>query len=70
MITVDGKDESGCWRFVYPDGFVKHHQGTGVEDYARIIAQQLRGRFGVTSIEFVAMPKKMDVGQVFTVVCQ
>lgn len=66
-VTIDGFDDSGLVRCVYPDGFVKHHQSEAVDDLAAKVVNQLRGRYGAGEVTFAAVPKAIKAGQSFTV---
>ena len=66
-VTIDGFDESGLVRCVYPDGFVKHHQADTVEELAAQVSNQLKGRYGASEVPFKAVPKKLNAGESFTV---
>jgi len=66
-VSIDGLDESGMVRCVYPDGFVKHHQAETVENLATKVTGQLRGRYGLAEVVFTAVPKALEAGEAFTV---
>jgi hypothetical protein len=66
-VSIDGFDESGMIRCVYPDGFVKHHQADTVEELAAKLVNQLRGRYGATDVAFATAPKSIAAGESFTV---
>ncbi len=65
-ITVDGFDESGLVRCVYPDGFVKHHQAEAVDDLAGKVARQVQARYGASDVQFTGVPKAIKAGATFT----
>jgi hypothetical protein len=66
-VRIDGFDDSGLVRCVYPGGFVKHHQADGVEALAVQVVNQIRGRHGLTEVKLAAVPKAVEPGQSFTV---
>lgn len=66
-VTIDGFDESGLIRCIYPDGFVKHHQADSVEELAVKVANQLKARHGVSDVPFASAPKALKAGETFTV---
>lgn len=65
-VSVDGLDDSGHVRAVYPDGFVKHHRAETVEELAVKVTAQLRGRYGVTDVQFKSIPAVLAAGESFT----
>ncbi|WP_020467880.1 hypothetical protein [Zavarzinella formosa] len=66
-VTIDGLDDSGLLRCVYPNGFVKHHQVNTVEELAVRVTNQLRARYGANEIVFAHAPASLDAGQSFVV---
>ena len=66
-VKIDGFDDSGLVRCIYPGEFVKHHQAAAVDDLATQVVSQLRGRYGATSVEFASVPKAIKAGQAFKV---
>jgi len=66
-VTIDGFDESGMVRCVYPGGFVKHHQVGTVAELAAKVTNQLRGRYGATDVSFATIPAGLTAGEAFTV---
>lgn len=66
-VTIDGIDDSGLFRCVYPGGFVKHHQAATVEALAVQVANQLKARYGANEVKFYSVPKKLAAGEAFTV---
>lgn len=66
-VTIDGFDESGMVRCVYPDGFVKHHQAGTVAELAEKVTNQLRGRYGATEVVFATAPAELAAGESFAV---
>lgn len=67
QVTIDGVDDSGHLRCVYPDGFIKHHQADTVEGLAVKVANQLKARYGAEQVRFDGVPKKLTAGNAFTV---
>ena len=66
-IAIDGIDDSGMVRCVYPGGFVKHHQAETVTELAEKVARQVRGRYGVQDVPFATAPAEIAAGESFTV---
>jgi hypothetical protein len=66
-VVIDGFDESGLARLVYPGGFVKHHQASTVEELAGKVVNQLRGRYGADGVEFVSVPAEVAPGEAFII---
>lgn len=66
-VTIDGIDDSGLLRCIYPGDFVKHHQAETVEELTGKIVNQLRGRYGADEVVFTAVPKKLAAGEQFKV---
>lgn len=66
-VLIDGFDESGLIRCIYPNKFVKHHQADTVEALATQIVAQLRGRYGVQEVNFTSAPKTITEGETFKV---
>lgn len=67
---VEGETEFGERWYIdlqYPDGFVRMHQVKTVEEITAKIVNQLRGRYGVDSVEFTAIPTELNVGETFTI---
>lgn len=67
-VAIDGFDESGCVRCVYPDGFIKHHQVEAVDGLAARVVSQIRGRYGVTGeIIVTKLPEALAAGEIIEV---
>lgn len=66
-VTVEAICDDGLIRCVYPDGFVKHHQAATVEELLGKVTSQLRGRYGVSDIQFTSAPKELTAGATITV---
>jgi hypothetical protein len=66
-VTIDGTDESGMLRCIYPGGFVKHHQAGSVEELATKVTSVLRNRYGATDVQFASAPKSLKEKQSFVV---
>ncbi len=66
-VRIDGQDDSGHWRLVYPSGFIKHHQAETVADLAGKVAGVLRARYGAKSVSFRSVPQSLNAGEVFAV---
>lgn len=66
-VRIDGFDDSGLIRCVYPDGFIKHHQAETVEELAGKVASQIKGRYGASEVKFTSAPKALKAGQAFSV---
>lgn len=66
-VRIDGFDDSGLIRCVFPGDFVKHYQAESVTDLATKVVGQLRGRYGATEVAFASVPKAIKAGEAFKV---
>lgn len=67
LVTISGTDDSGLLRLEYPNGVIKHHQAENVTELAGKVVNALRGLFGVTQVEFIALPESLASGQSFKI---
>jgi len=57
------KEEQGnLIRVKFPDGFTKAFQATEITALTPQLTNQLRGRYGVESVEYTEVPKALEVG--------
>lgn len=66
-VTIDGIDESGHIRCIYPGEFVRHHQAETVEELLPKIVAQIRARHGVEVVEFTSVPSTLEPGGVVAI---
>lgn len=63
VVRLDGVDESGSLRCIYPDGFIKHHQVTEVAELLVRVMLTIQGRFGEGPVNFIYTPQSLDAGE-------
>lgn len=49
---------------IYPDGFIKWHQTTGIDDLLAKVKGTLFGRFGITDYTVDSAPAGVEVGEI------
>ena len=66
VVRIDGHDESGLVRCVYPC-LVRCHQADTVAELAGKVVSQLRALYGPREFAFESVPDAVAAGQSFTV---
>jgi hypothetical protein len=77
METVIGKDgkskqlpalsQNFMVRCVYPDGSVKHHQVKDADELKVRINTNMRGKYGLAEVPFIATPERLAEGEEFLI---